>query len=368
MAHEELKRRLFAAFATDLAARPAITLRGADSVDSFGVGLPFDEARDECTPAYLEHFGWAITLLDAAAWRHYLPLVAAHALDCTAEASLAVDGLIQSLRPPDRSPPRLGSLDATQRALVRECLQILACSADSVWQEPARRALAECGTDLAPESEPQGACMRLVGMLDSPYVRRVAISLQLLGLRFQHQALSVFRTFEEFRAINPVVKAPTLVCDDGTVLTDSALILEYAEAVARPRSLMPADLAELRRELRLVGLALVACEKSVQVVYERGLRPPEKRHEPWLERIGAQLHAAYDAIEAELAQRPLATARPGLGQAAVSTAVAWQFTHKAIEGLVDSARYPRVVALSAALEALEEFRAAPYGDDTYPVH
>ena len=71
--------------------------------------------------------------------------------------------------------------------------------------------------------------MQLIGMLDSPYVRRVAVSFQLLGLPFEHRSISVFRTFEQFHAINPVVKAPTLVCDDGTVLMDSTLILDYAE-------------------------------------------------------------------------------------------------------------------------------------------
>ena len=87
--------------------------------------------------------------------------------------------------------------------------------------------------------------MRLIGMLDSPYVRRVAISLQLLGLPFEHRSISVFRAFDEFRAINPVVKAPSLVCDDGTVLMDSTLILEYAENLARGRrSLMPATVSE----------------------------------------------------------------------------------------------------------------------------
>ena len=86
--------------------------------------------------------------------------------------------------------------------------------------------------------------MKLIGMLDSPYVRRVAISLQLLDLRFEHQALSVFRTFAEFQKLNPVVKAPTLICDDGTVLMDSTLILDYAEALARPRSLLPATSTE----------------------------------------------------------------------------------------------------------------------------
>src|SRR5208282_2812782 len=113
-------------------------------------------------------------------------------------------------------------------------------------------------------------------MLDSPYVRRVAISLQLLGLRFQHRSISVFRAFDEFRGINPVVKAPSLICDDGEVLMDSSLIIEYAEALAAgQRSLMPSALHDRQHDLRLIGLALAACEKSVSIIYERNLRPPE---------------------------------------------------------------------------------------------
>jgi len=209
--------------------------------------------------------------------------------------------------------------------------------------------------------------MELIGMLDSPYVRRVAISLQLLGLKFSHQALSVFRTFPQFQAINPVVKAPTLVCDDGEVLMDSEVILQYAEAMARPRTLLPLELAELRRALRVTGLALVACEKSVQIVYERNLRPPEKRHEPWLERVAGQLHAAYDLIEEELARHPIAATREGIGRAGVSVAVAWEFTQKSVAGVVDPGNYPRIAAFASQAEALGEFRSAPYGDGTYPV-
>ncbi len=103
--------------------------------------------------------------------------------------------------------------------------------------------------------------MRLIGMLDSPYVRRIAVCLQLLGLRFEHRPLSVFRTFDEFRAINPVVKAPTLVCDDGTVLMDSSVILQYAQALAG-RSLLSSDHGELTSQLRVVGLALAALRQE----------------------------------------------------------------------------------------------------------
>lgn len=85
--------------------------------------------------------------------------------------------------------------------------------------------------------------MKLIGMLDSPYVRRVAISAKRLGIALEHESVSVFRTFEQFRQINPVVKAPTLILDDGEVLMDSTLIIDYLEALAGPdRSLMPAPI------------------------------------------------------------------------------------------------------------------------------
>lgn len=209
--------------------------------------------------------------------------------------------------------------------------------------------------------------MQLIGMLDSPYVRRVAVSLQLLGLPFEHGSLSVFRTFAQYREINPVVKAPTLICDDGEVLMDSTLILDYAEALAAPRSLMPGALKARQQALRRIGLALAACEKSVQLVYERQLRPADKQHEPWLTRISGQLQAAYDALELEIGRGP-GTQTPSsdnIDQAAITTAVAWQFTRQMLPDLVAPAAYPALARLSAAAERLPEFAAAPHGAGTY---
>lgn len=84
--------------------------------------------------------------------------------------------------------------------------------------------------------------MILVGMLDSPYVRRVAIAAQFLGIPYLHRPLSVFNDYDEFRGINPLVKAPTMVCDDGSLLVDSSLIIEYLTHITdRILSLMPAE-------------------------------------------------------------------------------------------------------------------------------
>jgi len=206
--------------------------------------------------------------------------------------------------------------------------------------------------------------MQLIGMLDSPYVRRVAISLQLLGLRFEHRSLSVFRTFEQFRAINPVAKAPTLVCDDGTVLMDSTLILDYAESLVAPDSLMPQGAAARKAALRTIGLALAACEKSVQVVYERNLRPPEKQHEPWVDRVLGQMHAAFGELEAQLAAHAPTHGTRRIDAGEIATAVAWHFTERMLPGTIKDAAYPRLRALSEWAEQLPQFIAAPYGDGT----
>lgn len=206
--------------------------------------------------------------------------------------------------------------------------------------------------------------MQLIGMLDSPYVRRVAVSLQLLGLPFQHRSLSVFRTFDQFHAINPVVKAPTLVCDDGTVLMDSTLILDYAELLAAPKSLLPRGLPERQAALRTIGLALAACEKSVQLVYERNLRPAEKQHEPWASRVLGQMHAAFGELEAELARRGRPSGARGIGAPEVAVAVTWYFTQRMLPSTLKDAQYPHLRELSAWAEQLPEFVAAPYGDGT----
>lgn len=202
--------------------------------------------------------------------------------------------------------------------------------------------------------------MILIGMLDSPYVRRVAVSMKLMGVPFEHRPVSVFRTFDEFRAINPVVKAPTLVCADGAVLMDSTLILDYIEGqVDASRRLMPANGIERREALRLTGLALAAADKIVNVVYEKTQRPSHLRYEPWLERVIGQANAAFVELE-----RAASKASPWLqgnrfNAADVVVACAWRFGQFYESGTVLAANYPALTAYSKRAELLPEFLSTP---------
>jgi glutathione S-transferase len=198
--------------------------------------------------------------------------------------------------------------------------------------------------------------MQLIGMLDSPFVRRVAISFDLQDIPFEHKALSVFRNFDEFAAINPTVKAPTLVLDDGSFLIDSTLILEYGDALSG-HSLLPSDAAARARALRAIGPALAACEKTAQIVYEYSLRPQEKQHQPWLDRVQQQLLAALRLLEAETAAFDVAA----LDQAAITAAVTWTFIQLMVPQIVAPAHFPRLAAWAARAEALPVFQRYPLG-------
>ncbi len=198
--------------------------------------------------------------------------------------------------------------------------------------------------------------MLLVGMLDSPYVRRAAVTGTLLGLSFEHRSVSVFRHMEAFRAVNPLIKAPTLVADDGAVITDSNLIIQHLEDVAG-RSLRPTDTAERSRDLSLTGIGIVAADKAVAIEYERK-RPEAQRYAPWQERIVAQLDTALDLLDAAAAKGELGSG-PDLRPADIAATIAWGFCRLVIPDYAPPERWPALAAQAKACEALDVFAQWP---------
>jgi glutathione S-transferase len=198
--------------------------------------------------------------------------------------------------------------------------------------------------------------MLLIGMFDSPFVRRVAISMRLLGLPFEHRNWSVGRDFDAIRQYNPLGRVPTLVLDDGEALIESAAILDYLdERVGPQQALTPASGSERRRALKLMAVAAGAAEKGVLQLYEQAFRPPEKRHDDWVARCRSQSDAALDLLDREAATTTgqwFVGAR--MTQADISIACVATFLHEAL-GL-DASLRPALMRRVAACEALPPFR------------
>jgi glutathione S-transferase len=199
--------------------------------------------------------------------------------------------------------------------------------------------------------------MILIGMFDSPFVRRVAISMTVLGQAFDHRNWSTGRDAEQIRAYNPLGRVPTLVLDSNEVLFESSAVLDYLDQAAGPeRALFPASGADRRQALQLIALASGVGDKAVSMVYERIFRPEDKRHAPWLERCTVQIHSALAALEAHCIQREDREWLVGdrMTQADITVACCCTFTADAVP--FDLSPYPALAARVARYEALPVFQ------------
>ena len=122
--------------------------------------------------------------------------------------------------------------------------------------------------------------MILIGQYDSPFVRRVGIALLLYELPFEHQPWSVFSEGDKVRELNPLMRVPTLVLNDGTVLLDSHMMLDYLDSLVPPeRALFPRVEPARHRALRIATLATGLGEKSASLFYEK--RMHDQVSETW---------------------------------------------------------------------------------------
>ncbi len=135
--------KVFMAFAADLEVPPQTSLRAGDLLDDYKETLPFDPAVDAVSDEYMERYHWGLNHLDAASWRHYLPGLMEYAFRHIELNSIVVDALLNSLRPPDREPPRLATLTADQEIIVIAFLDTFAFAKVSAYQELACQVLEE---------------------------------------------------------------------------------------------------------------------------------------------------------------------------------------------------------------------------------
>lgn len=199
--------------------------------------------------------------------------------------------------------------------------------------------------------------MLLIGMFDSPFVRRVAVTMRLQGIGFEHANWSVGRDFDRIREYNPLGRVPTLVLPGGEALFESSAILDHLDELVGPdRALLPAAGPDRRQALNLMAMATGAAEKGVQQLYEHVFRPEPKRHQPWLDRLRVQMTASLAAIDRYIGERRspwLVGTR--MSQADITAVCAFTFLNDALRVAADAAMLPSLAALAARCEAMPAF-------------
>ncbi len=196
--------------------------------------------------------------------------------------------------------------------------------------------------------------MILIGLFDSPFTRRVAIALTLAGYTFEHRAWSVGADFDRIREYSPLGRVPVLVLDDGEVLTESALILDWLEHEAPHLALLPSG-RERRDALRLIGLASGAADRGVALALERIFHSDATQSKTFLARSLTQVEGALGALDAGCAARD-GQWLVGEAMTLADITVVCYATYLVEAVPLVLARWPALAAHVARCEALDVFK------------
>lgn len=198
--------------------------------------------------------------------------------------------------------------------------------------------------------------LTLVGWYRSPYARRVAISLHHYGLGYEHRPITAWQNFEDVAAVNPIVKVPVLITEDGMAIPESAAILDYLDCRVGPERALTPPPSPLRDRARvIVATALAVIDKARELRYEVHLRPAELRYGPFVERWSGQIGSALVSLDQKVARDHAAGGV--FTQADVTLGVMYDMVHDMHPHLLSSGRHLRLDALHERYRTMPAFQA-----------
>ncbi len=208
--------------------------------------------------------------------------------------------------------------------------------------------------------------MILIGQFDSPFVRRVAVTLHCYDIAYTRQPWSVFSNMKEMRGVNPLVRVPALILDSGETLIDSGAIIDHLDELAGPDcALTPRTGIARRQVLQTVALATGAMEKTMKTFLERYFHNQETISRDYEGRMLGQLSGALDHLEMQCGTMWFDGQKMTQGDVSITCLIGYLKTR-----LPDAWRpliYPKLTALADHCETLEVFiKARASADEGIP--
>lgn len=134
----------------------------------------------------------------------------------------------------------------------------------------------------------------------SPFGRKIKISLNVLGLTDKVSVLPTDTLDPEdtIRQQNPLGKVPTLLLDEGTILYDSRVIVEYLDHLAGGGRILPSSGIGRYRVLTLQALADGIMDAAILQIYEIRFRTEDRREQKWIDHQAGKVERGIFSLNA----------------------------------------------------------------------
>ena len=170
--------------------------------------------------------------------------------------------------------------------------------------------------------------MKLRYSPSSPFVRKVSVFAIEAGLegRIERVPTNPMKRADVAASPNPLGKVPCLETDDGMVLYDSPVILEYLDTLHDGPPLIPREGRARWDALRRQALADGILDATVLIFVET-LRQPERQSRGVIAHQRAAVERALAALDAEAATLANPSGRPDIAAIAIGCALGFVDFH-----------------------------------------
>ncbi len=206
--------------------------------------------------------------------------------------------------------------------------------------------------------------MKLIIARPSPYARKARIALLEKGIEFETVLENPWQPETGVPNANPLGKVPALILDDGKVVHDSKVIVEYLETLDAPPDLIPRSPALRVAHKQIEVIADGICDAVVLIALE-GTRPADKRSDVWIERQRKKIIAGTAELSRLLGERDWFT-EAGLGLAEVATVCALDYIDFRYPAFDWRSAAPNLVRLHERLSSRPSFAQTKPAPQTLP--
>jgi glutathione S-transferase len=198
--------------------------------------------------------------------------------------------------------------------------------------------------------------MKIFGTPTSPFVRKVRVFAAEKGIDVDYVVDRPSAPGSRISEFNPLGKIPVLLLEDGEVVYDSVVIVDYLEGVKPEPQLIPTDFRARIAVRRWEALGDGIVEAAINISHQYGPMSEGEKRDAWIPRQETKIERALSLIEQTIVGRQWLHGA-GFTLADIAAGYALAYVDSALATFDRRQRFPNLSGYFGRLMMRPSFRA-----------